>query len=56
MTSTTCRNTIDPHFVYLNWRKDNTNPRINFIQDTKDTVTIKSTVGPYKNVFSDQVF
>lgn len=50
------RHTIDPDFVYLNWRKDNTNPRIDFIKDRKDSVLIKSTIGPYKNVYSEQIF
>lgn len=49
------RQTIDPHFIYLSWRKP-TNPRIEFQNDHKDSVSIKSTIGPYKNVFSEQVF
>ena len=50
------RQTIDPYFIYLNWRKPTTNPRIEFHNDRKDSVSINSTVGPYKNVFSEQVF
>ncbi len=48
--------TIDQNFVYLNWRKDNANPKINFLYDRKDAVSITSTIGPYKNVYSEQVF
>lgn len=54
-TKQNTRHTINPYFIYLNWRKDITNPRIDFIKDRKDSVTIKSTVGPYKNVYSEQV-
>ncbi len=55
-TKTTTRNTIDPDFIYLNWRKDNPNPKINFLKDRKDSVCVTNTVGPYKNVYSEQVF
>lgn len=48
--------TIDPYFIYLNWRKDIKNPRIDFVKDRKDSITINSTIGPYKNVYSEQVF
>jgi hypothetical protein len=47
---------IDPEFIYLNWRKDNQNPRLNFLKDHKDSVAVKSTIGPYKNVYSEQIF
>ena len=43
---------IDPSFIYLNWRKDIANPKIHFLKDTKDSVTVQSTVGPYKNTYS----
>lgn len=50
------RHVIDPHFIYLNWRKNNTNPKINFHRDRKDSVSITSTIGTYKNIYSEQVF
>lgn len=51
-TKQSVRHTIDPHFIYLNWRKDIANPRVDFIKDRKDSVLIKTTIGPYKNVYS----
>lgn len=54
--TTSTRHTIDPYFIYLNWRKDIQNPRINFIKDKKDSVSVNTTVGPYKNVYSEQIF
>ncbi len=50
------RRTIDSNFIYLNWRKDNQNPRLQFHKDSKDSVSVKSTIGPYKNAYSEQVF
>ena len=50
------RRTIDHDFIYLNWRKENQNTRVHFLKDNKDSVSIKSTIGPYKNIYSEQVF
>ena len=55
-TKQTIRHTIDPNFIYLNWRKDIVNPRVDFVKDRKDSVVINTTIGPYKNVYSEQVF
>lgn len=55
-TKQTIRHTIDPYFIYLNWRKDIVNPRVDFVKDRKDSVVINTTIGPYKNVYSEQVF
>ena len=45
--------TIDPYFVYLNWRKENPNKRVNYENDSYDTVTTLSSTGPYKNVYAE---
>lgn len=48
--------TIDPYFVYLNWRKEIPNKRIKYENDNLDSVTTLSSTGPYKNVYSEEVF
>lgn len=55
-TKTQSRKVIDPFFIYLNWRKSIENPRISFLKDRKDSVQVNTTTGPYKNVYSQQVF
>lgn len=47
---------IDKNFVYLSWRQDNLKNRIAFKNDKKASVQTLTTIGPYKNVYSTQVF
>ena len=44
---------MNPHFLYLNWDKTNPNENLTFINDKFDSVELKTSVGPYKNNYSD---
>jgi len=41
------------NFIYLNWSQKNQNKYLDFKNDKYSTVTVKSSVGVYKNNYAD---
>ena len=46
---------MDPHFIYLNWSPQNRNDKLSFKNDQYGTVEVNTSVGVYKNNYSDLV-
>ena len=44
---------MNPNFLYLSWDKNNPNEKLSFKNDKYDSVEVTTSVGPYKNNFSD---
>ena len=44
---------MDPHFVYLSWSEDNRSSNLNYQNDQYGTVSVKTSVGVYKNNYSN---
>jgi hypothetical protein len=46
---------MDPHFIYLNWSPAHRNQNLTFKNDQFGTVQVNTSVGVYKNNYSDHI-